>query len=523
MGGFTRVLRKSFAARVFAGLFLVVLGTTVSITVFHFRQARARSETALRHQGLALARLLANQSRLGVFAGNPELLRPAVEAVVTQRNVVAVSVFSKEGTLLRRVDSARAAGACREMPEISAEPGPLENSMDGRAWFEVAVPVLAGRRFGDASAAPAEIGRVCLALSTASLVSEGRALVGASIIAGTVFLLLALAGGYLVVQGVTRPLRRLTRAVRVFGEGRPVRAVPVETEDEIGELARALNEAGAALVRRQAEKERLEQQLRHAQKMEAIGRLTGGIAHDFNNILTTIRCYERLLRMPGQDPGMVAVHARAIGEAVDRGARSVKALLAFSRKQATRLEPVELCRLLRRMRDLLDRLLPDGIEVVCEIKTEEVWVEADAGELEQVFVNLATNARDAMPDGGRLVLGVEAASDGVPEEAAFGGGRGENFVLVTVRDTGTGMDPETLESVFDPFFTTKPVGQGTGLGLSVAYGILEAHRGHITVESEPGRGTTFRILLPWIPAPEDAGRDRAAAGAEIRPPQEPVP
>jgi len=501
-----------FSVKVFIGICVVVLGTTASLTLFHYRSNRAGSEKALQERGEALARLLANQSRLGVFSENPELLRPAGEGLLGEPDVVVVAIFGERGEpLLRLPHTGRGTPpVCDSSPtESIREPFPSFADI-----LQVTEPVYAGswtvpeEDNGDRGGASRRaLGSVCIGLSTRAFHAELRSLLTSSLGFGIFFVLIGLLAAWFLVRGVTRPLRRLTGAVSAFGSGGPVEAVPVETKDEIGRLARAFNEMAASLTGRQAEKERLEEQLRHSQKMDALGRLTAGIAHDFNNTLTTIRCYERLLRIPGQGDKRVAAHAEAIGAAVDRGAESVQSLLTFSRKQTTQSVPVDLSELIRRMEGLFRRIFPDTIRIDTTLPGETVWVEADEGQLEQVLVNLGNNARDAMSEGG--ILGLTLDGTRLDE--------GDGFARIRISDTGCGMDPDTLSTAIDPFFTTKPVGKGTGLGLSVAYGIVEQHRGHLTVESRSGYGTTVCVLLP-LPSPQNgieqgpvAGPDDAAA------------
>lgn len=495
---------RHFSVKVFIVICAVVLGTTASLTLFHYRKARAGSEKALRERGVALARLLASQSRLGVFSENPELLRPAGNSLLNEPHVVAVSIFGDgpEPLFDEIRSTGRAATGCVSSPWNTAGPFPAFTRRPG--LLAVVVPVTSGG-WPDAAGAGRQdsriLGRVCIGLSTAAFRNELRALLLSSLAFAAFFVLTGLAAAWLVVRSITRPLRRLTGAVSAFGSGRPVDAVPVETKDEVGRLAKAFNEMAVSLLGRQAEKERLEEQLRHSQKMDALGRLTAGIAHDFNNTLTTIRCYERLLRIPGQGDRKVTAHAAAIGAAVDRGADSVQSLLTFSRKQSTEPAPVDLCALLRRMEGLFRRIFSDNIRIDTNLPKEPVQVDADEGQLEQVLVNLGNNARDAMGDGGVLALTLDRSP------SAEDGG----FARILLEDTGSGMDPDTLSSAMDPFFTTKPVGKGTGLGLSVAYGIVEQHRGHLTVESQSGRGTTVCILLPLPPERTGSGGKTAAS------------
>jgi len=246
------------------------------------------------------------------------------------------------------------------------------------------------------------------------------------------------------------------------------------------------------------EQGKLEAQLRHAQKMESIGTLAGGIAHDFNNILTGIIGYGNLalMTMTGDDPQRVRIQHML--EASDRAAHLTKELLLFSRKQALDKKKVDLNLVVGQMEKFLRRVIGDDIEIKTAIGDTKLPVLADSYQIEQVLMNLATNARDSMLRGGTLVITTEAANLDEDFIAAYGYGKPGTYALITFSDNGAGMDEETQKRIFEPFFTTKDVGKGTGLGLAVVYGIIKQHDGNINVYSESDRGTTFRIYLPLI-------------------------
>ncbi len=270
-----------------------------------------------------------------------------------------------------------------------------------------------------------------------------------------------------------------------------------ERTEHLARANAALSTALADIERESAEKKVLQAQLLHAQKMEAVGTLAGGIAHDFNNILTAIIGYGNVMQMklPAGDP--VREHLDHILAAAERAANLTHSLLAFSRKQIIRPGPVTVNSVVQRIEKLLVRLMGEDIEFRSVLSPDDPVVMADAGQLEQVLMNLATNARDAMPNGGSLLVETTIVDRGAQADAE---GRS---AVISVTDTGEGMDEATRRRIFDPFYTTKETGKGTGLGLAIVYGIVEQHDGSITCESEPGRGTTFRIFLPLI---------RAAAG-----------
>ncbi len=240
----------------------------------------------------------------------------------------------------------------------------------------------------------------------------------------------------------------------------------------------------------------LEKQLQHSQRMEAIGTLTGGIAHDFNNILTVITGYAGLLQSLCQDNPNLLPKANKIAEAAERGSKLTHGLLAYSRKKSGPSLAVDLNQLVLKVQDLFGKVIGERIQQHVTLCDQQLTVLADTSQLEQVLVNLATNARDAMPDGG--VLTMKTTQTVIDKEFCRMHGYGEpgEYALMTVEDTGTGMSKDVQQKIFDPFYTTKDTGKGTGLGLAIAWGIVKQHKGYILVDSDPGQGTRFRIYLP---------------------------
>lgn len=262
----------------------------------------------------------------------------------------------------------------------------------------------------------------------------------------------------------------------------------------------------------------LEEQLRQSQKMEAIGNLAGGIAHDFNNLLTAIIGYSDLFlgRFGKEEPGWA--DCAEIRKAAERATSLTRQLLAFSRRQMFQPKVIDPNRIVSEMREMLARVIGEDIRLVTELEPDLPAIHADSGQMEQVILNLAINARDAMPRGGTLMIGTKHVTlDHEASRAAVDIPPGE-YVLVTVADTGSGMDEKVRSKIFEPFFSTKEAGRGTGLGLSTVYGIVKQHRGAVAVSSEPGGGATFDIHLPvyrreGVEAEEEAERPADLEGA----------
>jgi two-component system cell cycle sensor histidine kinase/response regulator CckA len=274
-------------------------------------------------------------------------------------------------------------------------------------------------------------------------------------------------------------------------------------ETRVIERTEELNKVNAELVQDIEERKRLEQQLLHAQKMESIGTLAGGIAHDFNNLLNIIQGYAYDLSEPSAQKETIVEDATVIRDAVKRGAALVSQLLTVARKTEPKLTLTDLQTLVDGLMGLLKQTMPKNIELITKASPDLPSVKVDMNQITQVLLNLCINARDAMPQGGKLTIRtcIEHGENVRSFEKASAG----EFVCIEVSDTGVGMDENIQRRIFEPFFTTKGPGRGTGLGLSVAYGIVASHGGSIHAESKPMCGTTFRLYLP-LPSSEDDDR-----------------
>ena len=313
--------------------------------------------------------------------------------------------------------------------------------------------------------------------------------------------------GRSVLQYWANPLER-EAFVDELKRNKSVRAYPIRAKNVKGEIiyletsSHALEDENGkflgieGILRDVTGQRRLEEQYRQAQKMEAIGQLAGGVAHDFNNILSAIIGYAHLTLMKMKEDNPDRHNVEQILASSQRATTLTQSLLAFSRKQVINPVLLDVNDLLRRFEKLLLRLIREDIEFKILLTDVRLPVMADSGQIEQAIMNLVTNARDAMPHGGRLTI--ETSLVTVDEEflAAYGYGKVGDFALISVMDTGTGMDEKTKKHIYEPFFTTKEQGKGTGLGLSMVYGIIKTHEGYINVYSEPGEGTTFKIYLP---------------------------
>ncbi len=330
------------------------------------------------------------------------------------------------------------------------------------------------------------------------------------------------AADYLVKGSVDGTL--LERAIRYAIEQKraehALRRLHTELETRVAERTAALTSANAALEAEIQERQRTEEalrdseaRLRQSQKMEAIGRLAGGVAHDFNNLLAVINGYTDLILAREAVNGELRSPLGEIREAGERAVMLVRQLLAFGRRQVLRPEVLDVNDVVTGVHKLLRRLIGEDVEIVLVPGAAAGLVRADQSQLEQVLINLAVNARDAMPRGGRLTIETRSVRVGAAErrrglELAPG-----PYVAVAVRDTGSGIDPETRAHLFEPFFTTKDEGKGTGLGLATVYGIVQQSSGDIEVESEPGQGTLFRFYLPQVQAAASATEARPRAPA----------
>jgi signal transduction histidine kinase len=296
------------------------------------------------------------------------------------------------------------------------------------------------------------------------------------------------------------------------------------------EALEATKRAEAELRRELEERARAEQalrrtehQLRQVQKMDAIGQLAGSVAHDFNNIVTVILSYSAIAATSLEPNDPLRADLDEIRKAGERASSLTTRLLAFSRQQVFDAKPLDLHEVARGMEGMLRRLLPANVELDLASRAPLHRVLADESQIEQVLLNLIVNARDAMPDGGRILITTENVRLEADPSSALYGVQDGDYVLLAVTDTGVGMGKDTQARIFEPFFTTKEKGRGTGLGLSTVYGIVKQSNGHVSVQSEPGAGTTFKVYLPRQALEATTARPSALPITASRPASTPAP
>lgn len=510
------LIRTSFGVK-FAVAFLVFIiiisGVFTAFFIYHQRNSLKENLAA---EGELLAKVLAHNSRLGVFVENESLLKDAVEGTMRQGNVLMVGIYNPDGKPIK--EEKRLKGKTKNFYDINdARKGEIIETItsshrpvfiSGAGFFEFWAPVLSGAAytseeelFWDDSLSRKKdrlLGFARVMLDKNILNQKIEALLWNSFMIALAALILGSAATFFLVKTMTGPLNKLTERVQAMEAGMSLQKVPVETSDEIGNLATAFNNMTDALQMGANEKQTLEEQLRQSQKMEAVGMLAGGIAHDFNNILTALIGFGNLLEIKLKEDKILGGYVEQILISANKAATLIQRLLAFSRKQVIAPLPVNLGDNIAGIEKLLNRLIGEDIAVKLNITERPLIVFADPGQLDQIIINLAANARDAMPKGGTLTISADVMEIDkelfIPPDCIKPG----KYALLTVSDTGVGIAEKIKDKIFDPFFTTKGVGKGTGLGLSVVYGIVKQHNGYVHLESEPAKGTTFEIYLPLM-------------------------
>jgi signal transduction histidine kinase/CheY-like chemotaxis protein len=334
-------------------------------------------------------------------------------------------------------------------------------------------------------------------------------------------LMTIVAGGaliFLISNTVTRPLDSLVEGVQALEHGNFTHPLEASGHDEVSKLTKAFDGMRGTLKRNEAQREQLEGQLRQAQKMEALGRLAGGVAHDFNNLLTVIGGHSEMLLDRLQPGNPLHSNSLQIRKTADRAASLTRQMLAFSRMQVLQPKVLDMNELIAEMGKLLRRLVREDIEFSLRLGDSLARVKADPGQLEQVLLNLTVNASDAMPLGGKLTIETQNVIADEEYSRRRPSVEPGAYVLMSVTDTGHGMDEATKARIFEPFFTTKEPGKGTGLGLATVYGVVKQSGGFIWVESQPGDGARFEIYLPrtveQVESAQKAGECNGCSGKQ---------
>jgi signal transduction histidine kinase/ActR/RegA family two-component response regulator len=508
-----RLSTQSFGTKIFYLFALLIIIIYMAFSSFFIYSQSKILRSTLIEKGQSLADLLAHSSRLGVFAENEEMMKGPIEGAMQNREALLVQIFAYDNKKLKSLVRYEKGKAKNVRDEEDSHKSAIEAVKNSRSVLnfekedriEFWAPVISDRKYTEddlffkntpQTSNDNIIGFVKIILTTSVLNDNIRELLIKGILIPIFFLI---PGGiiiYAVVKRITKPLIRLTEGVKAIEKGKELEKISVEATDEIGRLASAFNEMAESLKKRETEKEELEERLRQSQKMEAIGTLSGGIAHDFNNILSVIKSYGQLLKKKNTKNEDASRYLNHILSSAEKASALTRSLLAIGRKQIINPKPVNLSKIIRNVETILRRVLEEKILLTVELANENLIVTADSGCLELVLINLATNARDAMPEGGSLTVSLKTGEPLGHRPSKPDTGNSNHYAIISVADTGTGIDETIRERIFDPFFTTKEVGKGTGLGLSMVYGIINQHGGRIDVSSEPGKGTTFKIYIP---------------------------
>lgn len=516
-------LKISFSLRILIIVFFGITLMTVSFTVLSIQAEKKDHINSLVKKGELLSMLLAHNSRLGLFSENEGLLREPVEGISRQTDVLAVSVFTIDGTLLKGIQKdrektltgniVRDEGSIRKTIGIlkkTRSPYYLESSNIFEFWapvVSVAGYVTEGPLTGEGTGHKGEqvIGFVSVLIDKAGLNKDISTLLHRNIIIGLIFLLISFFIAYHILRNITRPLNRLTSVVEAFGSGGVADNIPIETSDEIGKLAAAFNDMIGALKKRESEMTALNVSLKHeieekttlqreavrAAQLVSLGELAAGVAHEINNPINSIINYAQLLI--DESSAADTAYANRIIREGDRISSIVRSLLSFARDRKEDKTPVSIPDVIKESLNLVGaQLKKDGIRLALEVPDTLPFVIAHMYQIEQVFLNILSNARHALNQ--KYPSANEDKVITISGEKVLIDAR--TYVRIVFYDKGTGIPAVVLDKVMNPFFTTKPPGIGTGLGLSISYGIISDHGGKLSVESLEGSYTKIIIELP---------------------------
>jgi signal transduction histidine kinase/DNA-binding response OmpR family regulator len=515
-----RIRIKNFRTQIFVRFLILIVAISFSFTfIFIQHQHKTLSDTLL-EEGLSLARLFAYNARLGVFSGNPDFLKEAINAIRQRDGILSASIYDLDGTLLSGENNPgieKTSEPKKIMAELNKSREPIY--FEKQDHFEIWAPVmtLSEKSLGDAlffeegyiAKKDLLIGFASISISKNILKTNFRAVLFKSLVILFGFLSLGSLIAFIASKEVIKPLNQLSDGVSAIQKGQPFKKLQIESKDEIGKLASAFNDMAESLRKREDEKQKLMEQLSQSKRIEAIETLAGGIAHDFNNILAIIQGHMNLARKKA--PKYLAGHIEQTINAVKRGVELVMSLTQFSHESPENHEEVNVALVANETVNFLMESRDSSEDTHIDVAPDLWTVKADAGKIRQVIMNLYLNACDALRERMEYCDGEKSGNSENPPaiyislrnitihedhsrenlKADMG-----DYVLLSVRDNGCGMDKETTLHVFEPFFTTKKAGKGTGLGLSTVYGIVNSHSGWTEVESTVGKGTVFDVYLP---------------------------
>ena len=537
---FIQQLRESFGLRVFMIFTACIFLLVAAFTFFFFQYQRNALTLHLTQRGLLISQILAHSSKIGVFSENAALLTALGEGILEQPDVYAVSIYNRQGTLLKDLQSASFDSNKTDSGKTEPDRAPLapeafqselpfyHNTSRSFIFF---APVLSGEIFDLEQAASFPdisgsesmdrvIGYVRVAMTKANLTRQLNKLLATGIFIGLIFLILIAPMIFLISKRISRPLKKLTEGVILIGGGGEVKNVPVESGDEIGKLAHAFNQMAESLKIRETENQNLSKQLHLVEKMEAIGTMAGGIAHDFNNILSAIMGYTELAMLETPKEGCQQKKLKEVFKASLRAKDLVNQILTFSRQVPGEPKPYKLAVIIKEALKMLRASIPSSIEIRQDIASNLSPVITDPTHIHQVIMNLCVNAAHAMKEkGGVLKVSLEDVKINAKKASMNPDLRPGKYQKLTVEDAGHGIQPEIIDRIFDPFFSTKPTGEGTGLGLSVVHGIIKNHGGAVIVSSAPDEGTVFEVYFPVmeVEAPQtECGQSVSESPSKIK-------
>ena len=508
------IIRKRFTAKLVVFFTLVFFLTGTILAVFFVQyQKRACFENLIAN-GSLISEILAYNSRLGVFSENSDLLDDVVKGVLKQENVLQVSVFNNDGELI--IENAAFSDKPDEKPIHLKKIPDKEILVTQRVviiesddYFEFWSPVKSSSAylakeafFIDNEASPdfADIiGYTGIIIDKLQLKRQALSLVYKGIMLAVLFWLAGTTAIFLIVRNVTGPLKSLTSLVDQMGEQGVIMEIPVETEDEVGNLARAFNNMSASLKQKKNEKDELESRLHQSQKMEAIGTLASGIAHDFNNIIGAIVGFSELALLQIKDSPELEEKLSEILNAGNRATQLVEQILTFSRQTDQSRTPLHTVSIVKEVLKLLRPSIPSSITIDEDIDPDCGLILSHPTSIHQIMMNLCTNAVHAIKNQKGIIkvslCDMDLNLDFANKIGGIGPGR---YQRLSISDSGSGIAPDIMKRIFDPFFTTKEIGVGTGMGLSVVHGIVKNNKGGIRVISSPDKGTCFEVYFPLM-------------------------